>query len=474
MGHSKKVLLINPMENFPKPFEMYPSGALILLGTLLIERGHDVKVIHMVADGVGLFELSNILSSFKPDVVGITMNTFQTKSVKEISELIKDVSGDILVVVGGPHPSALKLKIFDDFPHVDIAVIGEGEFTFLEIVESEDFENIRGICHKGKMNESRPLAGNLDHIPLPNLDLVDINKFVGVEPVGARPTMFIMASRGCPFQCTFCNKSVWGNKVRFRKPESIIEEIKWLHERYGVREIFFQDDTFNLSRKWAEKVLNFIIDNGLNRGTIYKTPFRANEKLVDKELLQLAKDAGFWLIFYGVENGNQQMLDRMKKGLTVEEIKRAFELTHKVGLKTIGSFIIGLPGESKKTIEDTANLWKEINPSWAGYSFAIPFPETEFHKIVTKKGHLLISDYDKYSLDRCVVRTDDLTKEELEYYRGAVVDKIGKMRLRYNLLRPRYIGEIIINSFKNPRSIFRRARKLYKLLFGERELASKG
>lgn len=100
----------------------------------------------------------------------------------------------------------------------------------------------------------------------------------------------------------------------------------------------------------------------MNKGIIYKTSFRANKKLVDKELLQLAKEAGFWLIFYGVESGNQEMLNRMRKGLTITEIKRAFELTHSVGLKTIGSFIIGLPGENKKTIKDTFNLWKQLNP----------------------------------------------------------------------------------------------------------------
>lgn len=104
------------------------------------------------------------------------------------------------------------------------------------------------------MNELRPPAKNLDYIPLPNLDLVDFNKnkFIGAKPVGALPSMHIMATRECPFHCTFCNKSVWVHTVRFRKPELILEEIKWLHEKYGVKEIFFQDDTFNLNRKWAE------------------------------------------------------------------------------------------------------------------------------------------------------------------------------------------------------------------------------
>lgn len=450
---TKKVLLICPAQNYRAKCEMYPSGALVLIGTMLHNLRHDVRIVHMEADRLGLAELTGVVSGFEPDIVGITINTFQTKSAKEISRCIKEVNRKIFVVVGGPHPSALKTKIFNDFPYVDIAVIGEGEHTFIEIVEGKNLEEIKGICHDHKINEPRPLAKNLNYIPLPNLDLVGFNedKFVGAHPVGARPTMYIMASRGCPFQCTFCNKSVWGNTVRLRKPELIIEEIKWLHEKYGIKEIFFQDDTFNLNREWAEKVFTLIIDNRLNKNIIYKTPFRANERLVDKELLELAKEAGFWLIFYGVESGNQEMLNRMKKGLTIQELKRAFELTHSVGLKTIGSFIIGMPGENRETIKDTFSLLKELKPYVAGCSVTTPFSDTEFEKTVVEKGHLLERNYDHYRYGKCVVRTDELTKEDLEYYalKSAHIAKTTQLR------DPEYFKKLIIDCFRNPAKIVR-------------------
>ncbi|HAF96157.1 MAG TPA: hypothetical protein DER10_04645 [Elusimicrobia bacterium] len=457
MAKSKKILLVNPLENYsPRKYDMYPSGALVLMGTMAHNKGHSVKIVHQLTDGVDLTELGNILSVFKPDIVGITMNTFQTFHARKISELVKKTDKNILVVTGGPHPSALKLKIFEDFPCVDVAVIGEGEAAFMEIVEGGDLSVIPGICFNNKMNPQRPAAMNLDYIPLPNLNLVNFsrNKFTGAEPVGAYPTMYIMASRGCPFHCIYCNKSVWGNTVRFRRPELILEEIKWLHEKYGVKEIFFQDDTFNLNREWAEQVFNLIIANGLNRNIIYKTPFRVNEKLVDKKLLELAKKAGFWLIFYGVESGNQEMLDKMKKGITIREVKRAFELTHSVGLKTIASFIVGLPGETKKTIEDTFNLQRELKPYFTGSSPAIPFPDTEFEKIVIEKGHLLIYNHDEYCLDKFIVRTDDLSKTDLEYYR---LDIPGKLRLSY-------LKWVLADSFKNPGNIIKRGKKFFNLL----------
>lgn len=460
----ENILLINPAQNYPIQSEMYPSGALILIGTMLYNLGHNVKIVHMVTDKIGPLGLRHIVLSFKPDTVGITMSTFQTESTKEISKIVKRVNSNILVVVGGPHPSAVKLKIFDDFPNVDVVVVGEGEHTFLEIVGGKDLSEIKGICYNHKMNPLRPLAESLDYIPLPNLALVDINKFQGAYPLGPRPNMFIMASRGCPFHCTFCNKSVFGHSTRLRRPKAVIEEIKWLRERWGIKEIFFQDDTFNLNRGWAEEILSLIIDNGLNKDIIYRAPFRANEKLLDEKLLQLAKKAGFWLIFYGVENGNQQMLDGMKKALTTGEIKRAFELTHRVGLKTEASFIIGMPSETKETIMDSMNLWKEIKPYWCGFARAIPFPDTEFERVIIEKNHLLVSNYDEYRPDRIIVRTDSLAKEDLEYYAEMAEKLVLKENLRKIMVNPVSILRAIRGTFASPKGVIRGVNHLWKAL----------
>lgn len=420
---SKKILLVNPLQNaFQKGMKsMYPSGALILIGTMCSLQGHNVKLIDMEADGIGVLEFKNIVSSFKPEIVGITVNTFQTKFAKKVAKVVKEINRNILTVIGGPHPSSVGLEFFKDFPYADVSVIGEGEFTFLEIIEGRNLEEIKGIFYNGKMNGLRPLVENIDHIPLSNLDLIDdVDKYTGIGR-GRQRSMFIMASRGCPFHCIFCNKSVFGTKVRFRKPSKIIEEIKWLHEQYGISEIYFQDDTFNLNRKWIEEILNLIIKNNLNKDITYLAPFRANKNLMDEKLLQLAKDANFQCVFYGVESGNQEMLNRMQKGLTLDEIKRAFTLTHKVGLKTIASFIIGLPGENRKTIKDTLNLWRELKPSYSGFTLATPFPSTEFERIVRENGQLFNGNYDEYRCGGSYVRTDELNGEELEFYSAILI-----------------------------------------------------
>ena len=415
----KKILLVNPPQNHQdfstKP--MYPSGALLLLGTMCKEKGHDIKIYDGAVDNESLYE---VVINFKPDIIAITVNTFQVKYTQKYLDIIKSINiiksidDDILTVIGGPHPSAIGLQSLSDFINADIIVMGEGEFTFLDIVEGKPLHEIKGICYDGKRTPDRPHTQTLDHIPLTDLSMVDIDKYSGMSD-GSK-SMFIMASRGCPFKCTYCNKSVFGSKVRFRKPEAIIAEIKWLHEQYGINYIYFQDDTFNLKRTWITEILNLIIDNGLNKNISYMAPFRANENLVDVELLELAKKANFKTIFYGVESGNQQMLNRMRKGLKIKEIKRAFRLTHAVGIKTVAAFIMGLPGETTATIKDTLELWQTIKPTYSGFTIATPFPNTPFENEIKNKGHILNSNYNEYRCGGSYIQTDELTKDELDFY----------------------------------------------------------
>jgi len=456
-----RILLVEPEDNVKSiEREIFPSGALILIGTMLQQNGHDVSIIHMFPDKIDTTGLIKKVHEFKPEIVGITMNTFQTKSARKISQAIKKTNKNIIIVTGGPHPSALKKDIFKYFPEIDIVVYGEGEFTFLEIAEGKDLRDIKGICYDGKVNAPRPYAENLDYIPLPNLDLVgNIEKFSFGRK---RRSMYIMASRGCPFQCIFCNKSVWGSRIRLRSPQHVIKEIQWLHDKYGIQEIAFQDDTFNLNKKWAEEIFRLIISSGLNKEIVYKIALRANWNLIDEKFLCLAKEAGVYLVFFGVESGNQEMLDRMKKKLTVEEIKRAFVLAHKVGLKTIASFIIGLPGETTESIRDSIKLWKQINPYDWGFTLPIPFPGTELRKILIEKDHLLNTNYHEYFLGNCLVRTDELSAKELVYYfkKLSTYKNLGQLPRKFTKY---YIKNVVKEFMLNPKSLLRRIKTFLQL-----------
>jgi anaerobic magnesium-protoporphyrin IX monomethyl ester cyclase len=357
-----RILLVNPSYNFPVKHEMYPSGALLLLGTMAKQRGHEVKLIHMVADKLDITATVQLARDFNADIVGITVNTFQVATVKKLLSELRWYSKARLVI-GGAHPTSVGIdEAKREFLDADDIVCGEGEYQFMSILD----------------NKSVGKPQDLEYITPPDLTLIDLSKFSGAYPLGKTPAMFLMAERGCIGQCTFCNRSIFGNRVRYRSPENVLQELRYFAD-YGIKEVFIQDDTFNLNHTWYEEILQRIIAEGLNKKMKFRAPFRADEKLVNEKVLKLAKEAGFWLLFYGVESGNQDMLDRMHKRLSLEEIERAVRLTKEAEIGVETSFIIGLPGETAQTIKDTTNFYRKLSPFWSGCGIAIPFPSTDLH-----------------------------------------------------------------------------------------------
>jgi anaerobic magnesium-protoporphyrin IX monomethyl ester cyclase len=388
-----KILLIAPQFNQRRVVPETPSRALLILGTLAKQRGHDVRV-----ESLDLIEYGgywNILKEFKPDVLGITCNTFQVKSARLAVKMAREWSQDLRIILGGPHMMVWQ-SVDSETP-----VIGEGENKFLEFIG--ETPNIQSI----------------DDIPIPDYDLVKLDDYCGITPIANPPAMAIMASRGCPFKCKFCNTPLfWGSKVRYRNPKLVVDEVELLHSKYGIGEIFFQDDTFNLNHEWASAIFNDIIKRGLNKEMLFKIDCRVNERLLTKDFLSLAFKAGVWNIFYGIESGSQMMLDRMKKNITVREIKRAVQMTHEAGIKSQCSFIVGLPGETPETIRETDLLIREINPTRYGWCFYCPFPGTEFEKEVTAAGHKLDIPYEEFGYGSVHCRTDELSYKELKSFKG--------------------------------------------------------
>lgn len=257
---------------------------------------------------------------------------------------------------------------------------------------------------------------NLDALPLPYYTLIEdiIHLYTAPEPSIALPSIEIMCSRGCPYNCTFCSSPIsWGRKTTFRSVDSIIEEIKYLKKTINVKEIFFQDDTFNLNHKWFYELCNKIIEEGLNKDVFYKTPFRLNKNLLNLDILKLAKKANFWMIFYGVESGNEEMLKNMNKNLTVKEIKRGFKLTRKAGLASLASFMIGNIGETEKTVNDSIKLIKKIKPDYGGFAITAPFPGTKLYDYAQEKNFILNDNFKEYQFGDSILRTEKLSKEDI-------------------------------------------------------------
>lgn len=402
-------LLLQPRYNYPISIVEVPAGALILLGTMAEERGHKVKVLHLDVDRI---DLHQELMLFKPDILGITIDTFHTRSAKEILRLAKKVSKSIFTVIGGPHPSSLKNECYADFPDADAIVHGEGELGFMELIEGKP--EPRNCLLGGNGLKPAVYSEDLDHIPLPDYDLIDIRRFGGLAIRGHEPLYYLMASRGCPFHCSFCgSNSIWGRKVRLRKPELVVDEVEHLVKKYKAGEVFFQDDALNIDLPWAMKIFSLIIERELNRECIFRIVCRADEKLITREFLKLAKEAGVWNIFYGVESGSQELIDGANKGLKLDDVRRAFILTREAGIKIQASFMLGLPGETKETAKNTKRFIQETKPDRYGCLLATPFPRTEFESQLKEKGHLFETDYDNYGMDLPLASTDTLSRAEL-------------------------------------------------------------
>jgi len=386
-----KVLLVQPKSNYPRDFAESPSNALLILGTLAKKLGHEVKILHLDIDHI---DLATACQFFMPDIVGITVNTLQVKSARLVSHDVRVVSKDIKLVVGGPHAA-----FWDG--EADEVVVGEGENRWLDIL---------GAGYQ---------IHSVDDVPRLDYSLVDLTRFCGFEPMFLSPAVAVMGSRGCPFHCIFCNTPLfWGNKVRFRSPELVVDEAEAFVNDYGVKEITFGDDTFNLNHPWAMEIFERVIQKGLNKKVHFRLTSRVNEKLVTKEFLDMAHRAGVWYIFYGIESGSQYMLDRMKKGITVDEIRRAIRMTREAHIFSYCSFIVGLPGETKGTLLETEKLISEVGPTSYNWGFACPFPNTEFDKEVIAKGHKLDIDFGQYGYGSILARTDELSFDDLASFRG--------------------------------------------------------
>lgn len=337
---------------------------------------------------------SNILA-YKPTVVGISAKSQNFASARIVAKIVKEINKQIIVIVGGPHPSMAGREVLLNCPDIDICVKGEGERTIVELLNAiankRDFKNIQGIFYRNNSEiiESAPrdFIKDLDTLCFPNQGAYKV--LMDYEKYPTTAFNHIFSARGCPYNCFFCgSRNIWSRKVRFRSNENVIEEIKDIRKE-GLRSVNFEDDTFGVSDRRINDLCNAIIKHCPELKWKCEIPV----KLVKEKNISLMKNAGCYQIQMGIESGNNEILKRIRKNITIEEAISACKIINKYGIELILFFMVGFPYDTEDTINDTLAAMKKIKCNKIEYSIFTPYPGTEAFEICKENG-LIDDNYD--------------------------------------------------------------------------------
>jgi radical SAM superfamily enzyme YgiQ (UPF0313 family) len=401
-------------------------------------------------------ELRSVLETLRPKIVGISMMTVQHGVAKRAAGIVRNFDKNISIVVGGPHPTVLpKETAVENL--FDFVVVGEGEETMSElareIVGARRFERVNGICYKeGGLvvsTAARERIGDLDSLPIPDRSLiVDFEKY----PKWMFGT--VMASRGCPFDCSFCNsKAIWGTATRFRTPENVVRELEIVHNAYGTREFNFLDDTFNFGDR-AVRICDLIRERELD------ISWSCNIRLdnVTKEMAYAMASAGCYYVRAGVESGNQGVLNAMGKGVTLERMKKSVDIIRGAGMGLMALLILGDLHENESTMADSEAFVDELRADFVRFTMLIPYPRTRVCSEAERIGLATSKEWSDYTGLVPLVEIPGVSVARLgEKFEelAAKYSSLGERSFRRIATNPRYVMNRLRENAKSPRSLLR-------------------
>lgn len=403
------------------PFPFFLACATALLER---ERSLDVMAIDAIAEGLDEEEYLAELTRFRPDLV-IAETSTASFGVDRwyASETRARMGGLCVYVLAGPHVSAEPRRSLEETPDADYCLIGEYEYSLRDLVmhiaagSTDKARSVPGVAARTPagitVNERRPLQ-DINTLPWPAYHHFPMYSYRDYFCSIPAPMANMLASRGCPYTCNFC---LWpdvmfgGQAYRARDPRDVVDEMQFLVSRYGFRTLYFDDDTFNIGKPRMLELSRLIRSKRLD----ICWAIMARADTVDREALAAMRDAGLIAAKFGVESGNQQVLDMTSKRLKLETVMRTVGWCKELGIRLHLTFSIGLLGESHESIEDTIRLAKRLDPESLQFSISTPFPGTRYHKQARERGLLLVEDVEIFDgAASCVVRTEALTREEIE------------------------------------------------------------
>jgi len=439
-----KIILFNPPSrdkvylstNVRAAAPSYPNLTLATLAGHLIKK-HDLRIIDLELAVDYESTLFDQVSSFNPEVIGASASTPDYLIVRDIMRKIKRKYPHIRTVVGGVHTTALPQEAAGE-ACFDTVVIGEGDTVIPEMLEAPSLKDVHGIIYKDRFSgktiatPKRKLLPDLDALPFPAWHYFQLNKYKNSRLSSRRnPVGLIETSRGCAFECSFCNKLTFGSNYRAKTPRRVVDEMEYML-KCGFKEIHIIDDSFTQDVRRAKEICQEIIRRKLKFVWSSLSGVRADK--VDLDFFKLAKKSGCWQVAFGIESGDQDILDRVNKKITISQIESAVKLAKRAGINTFGFFILGLPGDTEETMRRTIKFAQQLPLDIAKFDICIPYPGTAYYNELKKEDRIKSYDWSKYichQIDQPLFAPSNITWDILKRY--------YKKAFREFYLRPGYI-----------------------------------
>ncbi len=408
-----KVAIIAP----PYPLEEAPAPPLgvTYVAAAFETSGAEVRVLDYIVSRYTPEKLERELADFEPDVVGTTSVTMNFPAAVAILAEVKRIRPSVITVMGGPHVTFDAENTLRKHPEIDLLVLGEGEATIGELtpvlLDRKAWPGIKGLAFLDEerlvVTEPRGLIQDLETLPFPARHLLPISRYQALGfPVS------LITSRGCPYQCIFCQgRRMVGSKVRYRDPMRVVDEIEEILA-WGFTRINVADDLFLSNKSRARAVCDEILRRRLEFS--WSAFVRVN--IMDAETLERMREAGCDSVSFGIETGSPEMLELIRKKITLDQGRRAVEICRQVGITPHASFMVGLPGESPETLRQTEQYARSLDILY-GYHFLAPFPGTTIREELERFDlEILTNDWSLYDANRPVVRTSRLTPEQMQAF----------------------------------------------------------
>ncbi|HBH60739.1 MAG TPA: B12-binding domain-containing radical SAM protein [Nitrospiraceae bacterium] len=374
-----------------------PPLGLMYIAAVLEKAGHAVQIFD--ADPEYQDTMLKEIKEFKPELIGLSFLTVAYQRAFKLCKTLKQELPDVTYCAGGVHTTVKPHDTLKEFD-LDFIVIGEGEDTIVEACEKlakkEGLDGVNGVMYRknGEIieNGKRDMIMDLDTIPFPARHLIDMTPYLKppgiIRGYAEKNQTTIVTSRGCPFKCIYCGShNIFGRRTRRRSVKNVVDEIEYLVKQYDMRGIYYCDDTFTLSSKWVKEYCEELKRRNLN----IKWGCQSRVDQTDRELMQKMKDSGLVQLDFGVESGSEKILKVLGKGGAgdrTSQIKQSFKLCKELDIRTLATFIIGNPTETKEDIEESFQVAKEIKADYTAFYFLTPYPGTDIYDMAIENGWL--------------------------------------------------------------------------------------